>query len=56
MFLAWRKPDDIAGVDFFDRPAFALHSAGARQNNQGLPKRMRVPRRARAGLEGYGRT
>jgi hypothetical protein len=28
VLLARREPDDIAGTDFFDRPAFALHPAG----------------------------
>jgi hypothetical protein len=46
-----RTPDDIAGADFLDRPAFALRPADARRDDQRLSERMRVPCGARAGLE-----
>ena len=37
-----RTPDDIAGADFLDRPAFALRPADARRDDQRLSERMRV--------------
>jgi hypothetical protein len=51
MFLARRKPDDVAGMDFLNRAALALRAPAARRHNQGLSQRMRVPRRPRAWLE-----
>ena len=53
MFLARGKPDDIAGPNFLDGPAFPLSPAAARSNDQGLTERMRVPSGPRAGLEGH---
>src|SRR4051812_7072063 len=55
MFLARREPDNITGGDLLDWAALALHEAKARGNDQRLPKRMRVPRGARTGLEGDAR-
>src|SRR6266436_9547318 len=52
VFLAGWKPDDIAGTDFFDRSALALRPAKAGRDDEGLTKRMGVPRGAGAGLEG----
>src|SRR5690348_1078291 len=52
MLLVGREPDDIAWADFLDRAAFALDPAAAGGDDQGLAERMRVPRGARAGLEG----
>jgi hypothetical protein len=52
MLLAGRNPDHVARPDFLDRPAPALHPAAAGRHDQGLAERMRVPCRARAGLEG----
>ena len=51
MFLARGKPDDIAGPNFLDGPAFPLSPAAARSNDQGLTERMRVPSGPRARLE-----
>jgi hypothetical protein len=51
MFLAGRKPDDIARTDFFDRAALALHPTATGCDNQGLPERVRMPSGARTGLE-----
>src|SRR6266568_8893328 len=51
MFLARREPDDIARSDLLDRPALALRKAAAGSHDQCLSQRMRVPGRARAGLE-----
>src|SRR3954454_23471843 len=53
MLLARRKPHDIAGPDFLDRPALALHPAEAGGDNERLPERVRMPRGARTGLEGH---
>src|SRR5215207_5487246 len=55
-----REPNDIAGPDFLDRSALGLGPAEPRRDDQGLAKRMRVPRAARARLErdmsaGYAR-
>ena len=54
VLLARREPDDVARPDLLDRPALALHAAAAGQHDQRLTERVRVPRRARAGLEGDG--
>src|SRR5216684_7620907 len=51
VLLAGWKPDDVAGTDFFDRSALALHPAKARRDDEGLTERMGVPRGAGAGLE-----
>ena len=53
MLLVGREPDDVAGVNFFDRPALALGQAGAGGHDEGLAQWMRVPRRSSAGLECY---
>src|SRR5206468_7091471 len=55
-----RKPDDIAGLDFLDASSLGLSPAEPRRDDQGLAKRMRVPRAARARFErdmsaGYAR-
>ncbi len=52
VLLARREPDHVAGADFLDRAAFALHPAAAGGDDQDLAERMRVPRGAGAGLEG----
>ena len=52
MLFARRNPDDVAGPDFFFRTALALHPAMTRRDDERLAERMRVPRGARAGLEG----
>ena len=51
MFFARRKPDDIPGMDCFNRAAFALHASAAGGHDQRLPQRMRVPRGASAGFK-----
>jgi hypothetical protein len=51
MLLARRKPDHIAGPDFFNRPAPALRATATRGHNQRLPQRMGMPGRPGAGLE-----
>src|SRR4051812_2827315 len=56
VLLAGRKPHDIAGPDFLDRPALALHPAKAGRHDQGLPERMAMPGGSRAGIEGDVRT
>ena len=38
----------------FDGTAPALHAAKSRSHDQRLPKRVRMPRRSRAGLKGDG--
>ena len=52
MFFARGKPDDIAGMDFFDGAAEALDAAGAGDDDQGLAERVGVPGGAGTGLEG----
>jgi hypothetical protein len=51
VFFTRRKPDYIARTDFLDRPALALDTPTAGRDDQGLTERMRVPCRARTGLE-----
>ena len=51
MLFAGLEPDDIAGADFLDRAAIALHAAAAGGDDQRLAERVRVPGRARARLE-----
>ena len=51
MLLAGLEADDIAGTDLLDRPALTLHSAKSRCHDQRLTEGMRMPGRARAGLE-----
>src|SRR4051794_34452025 len=53
MLLVRRNPDCVAGLDLADRSAFRLHTTDTRYDVQRLPERMRMPRRARAGLEAY---
>jgi hypothetical protein len=51
VLLARREPNDIARLDLLDWPALALREAAAGRHDQRLSERMRVPGRARAGLE-----
>src|SRR5882757_6099703 len=51
VLLARRKPHDIAGPDLFNGPAFGLHPAEARGDDQRLAKRMGVPHGPGTGLE-----
>jgi hypothetical protein len=51
-FFAGRTGDDVAGADFHFLFAPALRPAEARGDDQRLPARMRMPRRARARLGG----
>jgi hypothetical protein len=51
MLKPWRKPDDIAGPELLDGAALALSPAEPRRDDEGLAKRMRVPRVARARFE-----
>ena len=51
MFLARREDHDVARTNFLDRPALALRPAAARRDDEDLTKRVRMPGRARAGLE-----
>ena len=52
VFFAGRKPDDVAGPDVLDGSAPALGKSGTSGDDEGLAKRMGVPRGAGAGLEG----
>src|SRR5690348_16432290 len=52
MLLAGRDPDHITGANVLGRFPLALNPAATSSDDQGLTERMRVPRRARAGLEG----
>ena len=51
VLLARREPDHVARPDLLDRPAPALRPAAAGGDDQRLAERVRVPRRAGAGLE-----
>jgi len=51
MFFARRKPDNISGMNCFNRAAFALHASAARSHDQRLPQRTCVPRSSRAGFK-----
>ena len=50
-----RTPDHVARPDLDDGLAFALRPAAAERDDQRLPERVRVPGRARTGLERHGR-
>ena len=52
VFFVWGKPDDVAGVDFFDGTAFALSPAEAGGDDEGLAEGVGVPCGAGAGFEG----
>ena len=52
MFFTGREPDDISGVNCFNRAAFALHASAARSHNERLPQRMRMPSRTCPRLKG----
>jgi hypothetical protein len=52
VLLAGREPNDIAGVDLFDRATPSLRASAAGRDDEGLAERMGVPCCARAGLEG----
>src|SRR5271156_461250 len=53
MLLAGRTPDYVAGPDFLFRFAPTLRPAASGGDDQRLPERMGMPRRARAGFERY---
>ena len=52
MLLAGRKPDYIAGPNFFDWTGPALGASAASRDDENLAERMRVPGSSRARLEG----
>ena len=52
VLLAGFERHHVARTDLLDRTAPPLHAAKACGDDQRLAKRMRVPGRARAGLEG----
>src|ERR1051325_8321279 len=51
MLFTGRKPNNIARLNLFHRPALALRPTNARGDDQRLTERMRVPRRARTRVE-----
>ena len=51
VFFARRKPDHVAGADFLDRAAPALHAPAAGGHDQGLAQRVSMPGGAGAGFE-----
>src|SRR5438105_1755481 len=51
MLLASFEPDDISRADLLDLAAVALYPTAAEGDNQRLPQRVGVPRRARSRLE-----
>src|ERR1700743_1376676 len=56
VLLAWCRPDDIARMDLLNRAAPALNPSAAGGDDQRLAEWMRMPSRARGGLEGHVRT
>src|SRR5215208_2335174 len=56
MLVLGRAPENVAGREFLDRTALDLGPADAFSDDQGLPKRMRVPSRACPRLEVHDRT
>src|SRR5882724_10875869 len=52
VLLVWRKPYDVAGTNFFDRSALALHPAKAEHDDKSLAERMGMPSGTCARLEG----
>src|SRR5207302_8047872 len=44
VFFAWREPHHITRPNLLDRATQPLHTAASRDDDQGLSKRMRVPR------------
>jgi hypothetical protein len=53
VLFARLEEHDIAGPDFFDRTAFALHPSKAGCHDQRLSQRVGVPRRPGSRLEGH---
>ena len=51
VLFARREPDHVAGTDFLDRSALALHATAAGGDDQGLPQRVGVPCRPGPRLE-----
>lgn len=51
MLFAGRKPNNVAGADFFHGSVFALRPAATGCDNESLAQRMRMPCGSRAGLE-----
>ena len=54
VLLTGRNPDHVSGADLVDGVTPPLDAADARRDDQDLAARMRVPRRAGAGLERDG--
>jgi hypothetical protein len=52
VFFAGRKPDDVARPNFLDGTTRALYAPDAASDDKRLAKRMRVPGRPGARLEG----
>src|SRR5208337_766664 len=52
VLLARLEPDDVAGPDLLDRAALPLRAPETGGDKQRLPERVRMPRGARARLEG----
>lgn len=53
MLLPRCNPDHVTGPDFLNRASPALGPAATGRDDEGLPERMRMPCRPRAGFEGY---
>ena len=51
VFFSRRKPHHITGANLLNGPTFALRPPATRRDDQRLPERMRVPRRARTGFK-----
>src|ERR1700722_1537905 len=52
VFLSWREPDHIPGVNLLDRGTFPLNPSTACRDNQCLSERMRMPGGTRSRLKG----
>jgi len=56
VFFRGRKPDNIAGTNFFDRATPALDSTATCGDDQRLSERVSVPRGTGTRFEGHART
>src|SRR6266567_1445519 len=56
VLVAGRAPDHVAGADFVTRLPLALRPAGAQRDDEGLAKRMAVPRGPGSRLKGHDRS
>ena len=56
MLLTGREPDNISGLNHFNRATFALHASATGSDDERLSQRMRMPCRAGTGFKRDDRT